>query len=115
MTHQPSKPRTSYVVEVLRLYCLLPDTPDRPKPLDRRLAQSLEQRQVPLHLIRAAFLLATARRTFSPSAPLPPIRSLHYFLPILDEIQREPPDPDYLDYLRRRLDAACSEIPTKRR
>ena len=105
MTRTPSPRRTSYVAEVLRLYCRLPDTPDRPRPLDRRLAAALEQRRVPLDLVRTAFLLATARRTFSASAPLPAIRSLHYFLPILEELQQQPLDPGYLEHLRRRLSA----------
>jgi hypothetical protein len=105
VTRTLSPRTTSYVAEVLRLYCRLPDTPDRPRPLDRRLAAALEQRRVPLDLVRAAFLLATARRIFSASAPLPAIRSLHYFLPILEEVQRQPLDPGYLEYLRRRLSA----------
>ncbi|HLX09018.1 MAG TPA: hypothetical protein VKY89_14280 [Thermoanaerobaculia bacterium] len=115
MTRAPSPPRTSYVTEVLRLYCRLPDTPDRPRPLDRRLAAELERRRIPLDLVRTAFVLGTARRTFSPSAPLPAIRSLHYFLPILDEVQHEPIDPSYVEHLRRRLQAAGSATPRQLR
>ena len=91
-------------------------TPGRPRPLDRRLAAELERERVPLDLIDAAFLLGTLRRFFSPSAPLPAIRSLHYFLPILEELQREPLDPGYVEYLRRRLhDAGSSAAPQQRR
>jgi len=97
VTRARSSPESSYVAEVLRLYTLLPDTPDRPRPHDRHLALALARQQVPLDLIRAAFILGTARRARSPRAPLPPIRSLHYFLPILEEVQQEPPDPSYLD------------------
>jgi hypothetical protein len=103
MTHASSSPRTSYVLEVLRLYCRLPDTPDRPRPSDRHLAAELERRRVPLDLIRVAFVLGIARRLSSPRAPLPPIRSLHYFLPILAEAQQQPPDPGYVEYLHQRL------------
>ncbi len=106
MTTTPS-PRSSYVTQILRLYCRLPDTPDRPRPQDRRLAAELQRRQVPLDLVHAALVLGTARRLASPNAPLPPIRSLHYFLPILDEVQREPPDPGYVELLRQRLAAAA--------
>jgi hypothetical protein len=115
VTRAPSSPRTAYVAEVLRLYCLLPDTPDRPRPLDRRLAAELERRRVPLDLIRAAFILATARRTFSPSAPLPAIRSLHYFLPILEEVQQEPLEPGYLEHLRQLLSAASNSAAFQQR
>lgn len=115
MTRAPSPPQTSYVAEVLRLYCRLPDTPDRPRPLDRRLAAELERRRVPLDLIRTAFVLGTARRHFSPSAPLPPIRSLHYFLPILEQAQQEPPEPGYVEYLRQRLRAAGGSATPRQR
>jgi hypothetical protein len=115
VTRTPSTLTTSYVAEVLRIYCLLPDTPDRPRPLDRRLAAALEQRRVPLDLVRAAFILATARRTFSARAPLPPIRSLHYFLPILEEVQQQPLDPGYLEHLRRRLSATSSSAAFQQR
>lgn len=105
----PFPTRTSYVQEVLRLYILLPDTPDRPRRLDRLLAIELHRRHVPLSTIWAAFVLGTARRTLSPRAsPLPAIRSLHYFLPILDEIEAEPLDPGYVGYLEYRLRTAAS-------
>ena len=65
MTHAPIAPEASYVAEVLRLYTLLPETPNRPRPHDRRLALALARQQVPLDLIRAAFILGTARRAAS--------------------------------------------------
>jgi hypothetical protein len=114
VTRARSSPETSYVAEVLRLYTLLPDTPDRPRPHDRRLALALARQQVPLDQIRAAFILGTARRARSPRAPLPPIRSLHYFLPILEEVQQEPPDPSYLD-LRERFCATSSSTDSEKR
>ncbi len=102
MTPSGPPPKTSAAAEILRLYTLLPDTPDRPRPSDRRLAAELERQRVPFDLIRAAFTLGIARRACSQRA-LPPIRSLHYFLPILEEIQLQPPDPAYLQLLQRRL------------
>lgn len=104
MTTKTPKPRTSFVEEVLRLYTNLPDTPECPRPPDRLLAAELERKAVPLSFLRAAFILGSARRTFG-ARSLPAIRSLHYFLPVLDEIQRDPPDPSYLDYIERRLRA----------
>ena len=50
-----------------------------------------------------------ARRVPASGTQPPPIviRSLHYFLPILDELRQQPPDPAYVAYLehhvRRRL------------
>ena len=105
MTRTTSPP-SPYVAQILRLYCLLPDTPTRPRPPDRRLADELDRRQVPLDLICTAFVLATARRLFSPSAPLPAIRSLNYFLPLVEELLNKPVEPGYVEYLRRRLQAA---------
>ena len=46
--------------------------------------------------------LALARRNARPpdADPLPPIRSLHYFVPVIDELPPGPPPGGYLDYLR---------------
>jgi hypothetical protein len=99
--------RDDYLSRLLDRYCGLPHTAARrPSRNDRLLAGQLFNRRIPLDLIETAFLLAVARRTFrDPQAqPLPPIRSLAYFLPLIDEILRQPPDPDYLAYIRSRLD-----------
>ena len=50
-------------------------------------------------------LLAAARRALrSPHlCPLSPIRTLHYFLPVIEEVLATPPDPGYLDYLAGKL------------
>jgi hypothetical protein len=96
---------TAYVQRVLHLYRTLPQTCGRVGPADRRLAQDLERRAVPLQLVEAALCLAALRRLQRPpQAPsLPPIRSLHYILPILDELQDSPLEQAYLAYLRDRL------------
>jgi len=100
VTHRPDP--ELYVPTVLRLYLELPDTPQRARCHDRRLAQELLDRDVPLALVEAALLLATARRNArSPTAlPLGTIRSLSYFLPIIEELRQRPPTDGYLDYLR---------------
>jgi hypothetical protein len=95
-----------YVRTLLELYCGLPHTAvRRPSPQDRRIAADLFERGVPFYLAEMALLLAIGRRSTRPPelTPLPPIRSLAYFLPVLEELQLEPPGPDYLDYLRDRL------------
>ena len=93
------------VQRLLDLYCGLPHTAARrPSPADRRLAAQLCEQDIPLHLIEAACLLAIARRNHRDhqAPPLPPIRSLAYFLPVIEELSKDPPDPDYLQYLRVR-------------
>lgn len=104
MTPRPPAAR-DYVAAVVRLYLSLPGTPSRASRQDRRLARSLFDHNVPLATIRAALIVAVARRAFRPETapPLAPIRTLHYFLPALDELQHIPPEPGYLDYLAAKL------------
>lgn len=96
---------TPYVERVLYLYRALPQTRPRTGPADRRLAQDLERRGIPLKLVEAALALAALRRLRRPqeAQPLPPIRSLHYLLPILDELNHPSSEEGYLLYLRREL------------
>lgn len=91
--------------EILRLYLSLPDTPDRPRPADRKLARTLADQNLDLAQLHSAMLLASARRRVrSPDLPpLTPIRALAYFLPVLDELQQQPLDPGYCLYLQRML------------
>ena len=101
---------------ILEAYCRLPDTPDRARRRDRRLADRLVARGVSFSTIETAFLLATARRRQPGSARLPPIRSLRYFLPIIEELRQMPPEPGYLDYLRHAVGTESSAaIAGKRR
>ena len=101
--------RQRYVERVLTLYRHTPDTLGYIRRADRRLAGDLHDRGVPLQTIEDALTLATARRAFrAADAPqLAPIASLHYFLPLIHELQMAPPDPGYLDYLRYKL-ARCT-------
>lgn len=107
--------RQQYVRAVLTLYGGLPHRAvRRPSPYDRRIAAELFERQIPLAHLQTAFYLVIARRTLlrQPQAiPLQPIRSLAYFLPVIDEILSQSVDPDYLLYLRKRLDLEV-QIPT---
>jgi hypothetical protein len=94
-----------YVKKLLDLYLGLPETPTRVSRHDRRLAQQLHQRQTPLETVESALLLATARRLFRDQTlpPLHPIRSLHYFLPVIEEIVATGVSSDYMRYLRQKL------------
>jgi len=95
----------AYVASVLMLYTDLPDTPLRPSPLDQSVARKLHQEAVPLPLVESAMLLATLRRLTRSSElpPLPKIRSLAYFLPVIAELQQQPLPDGYLNYLRLKL------------
>lgn len=94
-----------YVEALLERYLWLPGTPMRTSRRDRHLAGCLYERGLPLAIIQSALLLGAARRAFrSESAPaLPPIRTLHYFLPIVDELLEQPVDADYSEYLEKKL------------
>lgn len=104
MTAAGAEP-SAYVATVLTLYLDLPDTPLRPSPVDQSLASRLHQQAVPLPLVESALLLATLRRLSRPSElpPLPKIRSLAYFLPLIAELQQQSLSDGYLDYLRLKL------------
>ena len=95
----------AYVAAVLTQYADLPETPMRANPSDHTLARKLHEEQVPLVLVESALLLASLRRLVRPSElpPLPKIRSLAYFLPVIAEIQDQPLPDGYLDYLRLKL------------
>jgi len=90
---------------LLRLYLALPHTPSRASRYDRRLALELRQRQISWKVVETALLLAISRRCLrDPSLqPLSPIRSLHYFLPVIEEVLRMDVSPDYVRYLKRKL------------
>jgi hypothetical protein len=94
-----------YVKQAIELYRRTPGTLGRPRPEDRRLAVELYVRGVSLSTLEQALLLAASRRCFRmPDAPpLAPIRSMHYFLPVIDEVLNRPLDPAYADYLKSKL------------
>ena len=103
--------RNDYVQQLLDLYISLADTPQRPRVQDRLIARQLFDRGVDLRTISVAILLGAARRQNRDPAttPLPPVRSLAYFLPVLDELPSTLPPDGYLQYLLaavRRTDSA---------
>lgn len=95
----------TYVRSLRELYLQMPNTSGHFSRSDRQLAKTLHLRGIPIHIVRSAMLLATARRICRDPAkpPLPPVRSLHYFLPALDEILRQPLPNGYLQYLEFKI------------
>lgn len=98
MNHQ------DYVQAVLDTYVSLPGAPLRPRRDDRFLAEKLYRQNIPLQMLECALLLGCARRELQErDAPLQPIRSLRYFVPIIEELHHEPVDGGYVRYLRCKL------------
>ncbi len=95
----------TYRQTLINLYLRLPDTPRRLSRFDLRLVRQLWQRQIPLTTVETALLLASSRRTARrPDAmPLGPIRSLHYFMPVIEELLAQAVSESYLAYLRRKV------------
>jgi hypothetical protein len=106
---RPADQERLYLEAVLATYNSLPGTPARPSRRDRQLAREICRRGVPLRSVRAALLLATARRTLRSGLPLPPVRTLHYFLPVIEEVLGQPLDPGYIEYLDAKLKTFASQ------
>ena len=109
----------TYRQTLLNLYLRLPDTPCRVSRHDGRLVQQLWERQIPLLTVETAFLLASVRRAARrPDAiPLGPIRSLHYFLPVIEELLHTPlhHGDTYPAYLRGKVPLRPATDGTTRR
>ena len=103
--------RQAYVNAVAANYLRLPGTPLQASRGDRRLAAQLHDRGVPLRVVWAAFVMATARWAIRGPAQrkLEPIRTLYYFLPAIQEVLASKPEPDYLQYLASKLKPAVRE------
>jgi hypothetical protein len=94
-----------YVHRVLEAYRKTPGTMGTIRRPDRLLAVQLFQRGVSVSVIENAFVLAATRRFMRPAdaQPLATIRSLAYFLPVIEEVQGPRVSPDYFQYLRHKL------------
>jgi hypothetical protein len=99
--------KSVYIEGILKLYLGLAETPARYSRLDQRLAEDLYEKGVELEEMESAMILASARRLLrSADAPkLGPIRSLSYFLPVIEEVRQRPLSAGYIEYLRRKLAA----------
>jgi hypothetical protein len=102
---EPNSNPALYVTAILTLYVDLPDTPLRASASDQRQARIWFDRGVPMDVVETALLLASLRRTVRPTdmQPLPRIRSLAYFQPVIEELRGHPAPADYLEYLRLKL------------
>ena len=102
----PASNPVTYVISVLAFYGDIPDTPVRTNSHDQRQARSWFERGVPLQVVETALLLASLRRIRPPGVPpLPQIRSLAYFQPVIEELLENPVPDGYVQYLRVKLRA----------
>jgi hypothetical protein len=72
---------------------------------DRLLAAQLYQRGLSVKVVENALVLAATRRMIRPmdAPPLSTVRSLAYFLPVIEEVLELRVSPDYFEYLRCKL------------
>ncbi len=110
ISRNPMEDVDVYAEAALKLYLQLPETPLKASSTDRRTAEALHARGISLATIESALLLASVRRLSRPpdSPPLSPIRSLAYFLPVIEEILFNPVPNGYLGYLRRKVESLNS-------
>jgi hypothetical protein len=92
-----------FMQAVLDHYLWLPGTATVVSRHDRACARALFRRGVPLEVVRRAMTVAVARRTFRRRQPLPRVRALHFFLPVIDELLEVPCEPGYARYLEQKL------------
>jgi hypothetical protein len=94
-----------YVRQVLEAYRKTSGTMGTVRRADRMLAAQLYQRGLSVKVIENALVLAATRRMIrsTDAPPLGLIRSLAYFLPVIEEVQQLRISPDYFEYLRHKL------------
>ena len=94
-----------YIRQVLEAYRKTPGTMGTVRRADRMLAAQLYQRGLSVRVIENALVLAAARRLIRPAdaPPLGTIRSLAYFLPVIEEVLNLEVAQDYFRYLRYKL------------
>lgn len=99
-----------YIRQVLEAYRKTPGTMGTVRRPDRVLAAQLYQRGISVSVIENAFVLAATRRLMRPAdaPPLGTIRSLAYFVPVIEEVLELRVSPDYFHYLRHKLGRVAS-------
>jgi hypothetical protein len=98
--------KKDYIRKVLDAYRRTPVTTAAVRRSDRLLAAALYDRGVSVTTVENALVLAASRRIFRPpdAVPLQPIRSLHYLLPVIDEVLQLRISQDYFRYLQFHID-----------
>ena len=99
--------REEYIDKVLSAYRRTPETAGTVRRPDRLPAAQLHKRGVPLMAVENALVLVTARRMIrsAGSPPLGTIRSLAYFLPVIEEVLSLRVSPSYFQHLRHKIES----------
>ena len=94
-----------YVWRLLVAYRTTAGTCGVVRRADRMLAAQLQERGVPIEAVENALTLAAARRIMRPAdaPPLGLVRSLAYFVPVIEEVLQMKASPVYFEYLRSKL------------
>ena len=94
-----------YVAEVIRLYRSTPTVVGHVRHADRVLARRFYEQGVPLYVVHDALVIGAARRVLHNgfSTQMPPVRSLHYFVPIVREVLDRPPGYREIEHLAKQL------------
>ena len=94
-----------YIDAVLSAYTDMPETRVKPTAGDRTTARRLLERGIPIRTVQTALALGSLRRLARPPdyPRLQPIRSLAYFLPIVNELLETPVPEDYGRYVHTKL------------
>jgi hypothetical protein len=102
---KPPSGREDYVRKVLEAYRNTPGTCGNLRRSDRLLAIQLYQRGIPLNKVENALVLAAVRRLIRPTdAPqLTAVRSLAYFMPVIEEVLETEVGEEYFQYARQKL------------
>lgn len=101
-----SRGQEEYIRQILEAYRKTPGTVGTIRRPDRALAAQLHQRGLSVSVIENAFVLAAARRLMRPAdaPPLGTIRSLAYFLPVIEEVLGMGVSSEYFQHVRRKLE-----------
>ena len=99
-----------YVRRLLETYCATPGTAGVVRRPDRLLANQLYECGVLLETVENALILAVARRSARPAdaPPLGIVRSLAYFLPVIEEVLQLKVGQEYFQHLRHKLNRATT-------
>ena len=105
-----SRSQEEYLRRVLEAYRKTPGTVGTIRRPDRVLARQLYQRGISVSVIENALVLAATRRLMRPAdaPPLGTIRSLAYFLPVIEEVLGMRVSPEYFQHARRKLERIAS-------
>jgi len=102
-----------YVHAALECYLWLPGTATVTSRHDRCCVEHLCRRGVPLEGGEGRHDGRRRPTHFPRGDPLPRVRAVSYFLPVVEELLQCPCDPDYLEYIERKLHP-LADVPRPR-